>query len=122
MPHTLPLEVLVLEDHPLIRINVADALADSGIMAWEAGDALEALRVLDEHPRIGLIFADVDLPGDMDGLAFASVATGRRPDLGVIITSGSEQIPPSQIPDNGDFLPKPYGAERLVALVRRKLG
>lgn len=122
MSNALPLEVLVLEDHPLIRINAADALADCGIMAWEAADAEEASRMLDAHPRIGLIFADVDVPGEMDGLAFATAASHERPGLRVIITSGSTELSQSQIPETGAFLPKPYRAERLVELVQLKLG
>ena len=61
-----PREVLVVEDEPLIRMVVADALTDRGIMAWEAGDAAEALVVLDEHPAIGLVFTDVSMPGERD--------------------------------------------------------
>ena len=45
MSLTIPLEVLVVEDEPLARMVAADALADGGIMASEAADAL---HVLDE--------------------------------------------------------------------------
>jgi hypothetical protein len=36
----------------------AAALVECGIMAWEARDADEALLVLEEHPRIGLVFTE----------------------------------------------------------------
>ena len=67
MSHSTPREVLVVEDEPLVRIVAADAIVESGVMAWEAGDAREALKVLAEHPRIGLIFTEVNMPGEMDG-------------------------------------------------------
>jgi YesN/AraC family two-component response regulator len=48
-------------------------------MAWEAADAAEALHVLAEHPAIGLVFTDVNMPGEMDGLDLAHEVHQRRP-------------------------------------------
>lgn len=121
MSHSTPREVLVVEDEPLVRIVAADAIVESGVMAWEAGDAREALRVLAEHPRIGLIFTDVNMPGEMDGLELAKKVNSDRPEMALIVTSGQARVPDSKIPDHGTFLPKPYHTDRLVDLVREKL-
>jgi DNA-binding NtrC family response regulator len=121
MINELPKEVLVVEDEPLIRMVAADALADRGIMAWEAGDAGEALTVLEEHPGIGLVFTDVNMPGEMDGLDLAHEVSARRPDVSLIVTSGAVTVPDEDLPDSGTFLPKPYPTERLVNIVERKL-
>ena len=121
MSDKLPSEVLVVEDEPLVRIVAADALADSGIMAWEAADAKEAFKVLDDHPRIGLIFTDVDMPGEMDGLDLAYELIRQKPDVEVIVTSGAGAVAETDIPDSGTFLPKPYRTDKLVALVHKKL-
>ena len=117
----IPLEVLVVEDEPLVRIVATDAIADSGIMAWEAGDAAEALQMLDRRPHIGLIVTDVNMPGEMDGLALAGRVSEDRPDVSVIVTSGHAVVGADGIPDGGAFLPKPYRTERLVELVHRTL-
>lgn len=117
----MPKEVLVVEDEPLVRMVAADALADKGIMAWEAADADEALHVLDEHPRIGLIFTDVNMPGKMNGLGLAHEVSNRRPEVVLIVTSGAVSIADEDLPDHGSFLPKPYPTERLVSIVARKL-
>jgi DNA-binding NtrC family response regulator len=116
-----PREVLVVEDEPLVRMVAADALADKGIMAWEAADADEALHVLDEHPSIGLVFTDVNMPGEMNGLGLAHEVSVRRPDVSLIVTSGAVTIADEDLPDHGSFLPKPYPTERLVSIVARKL-
>ena len=121
MSLTIPREVLVVEDEPLVRMVAADALADSGIMAWEAADAGEALHVLAEHPAIGLVFTDVNMPGDMDGLDLAHEVHQRRPDVSLIVTSGAKVIGQEELPDDGTFLPKPYPTDRLVHLVAAKL-
>jgi CheY-like chemotaxis protein len=59
--------VLVVEDEALIRMAAVDALADSGLPSFEAGDAEEALRLLDGHSEISLVFTDINMPGEMDG-------------------------------------------------------
>ena len=105
----------------MTRIVAADALADRGIMAWEAADADEALEVLEEHPRIAVVFTDVNMPGDMDGLALAHVVSVARPDVKIIVTSGAVTVADDELPDRGTFLPKPYPTERLVNIVSDKL-
>jgi DNA-binding NtrC family response regulator len=117
----IPKEVLVVEDEPLVRMVAADALADRGIMAWEAGDADEALHVLGTHPNIGLVFTDVNMPGDMDGLDLAHEVSQRRPDVSLIVTSGAVAVKDEELPDSGTFLPKPYPTERMVSIVASKL-
>jgi two-component system, response regulator PdtaR len=121
MAGSIPREVLVVEDEPMIRMVAADALADRGIMAWEAGDAEEALDALDQHPHIGLVFTDVNMPGEMNGLGLAHQVSLVRPDVELIVTSGAVNISNEELPDNGTFLPKPYPTERLVNIVSEKL-
>jgi len=121
MTPSLPKEVLVVEDEPMIRIVAADALADRGIMAWEAADADEALEALEQHPRIGLLFTDVNMPGEMNGLVLAHKVREERPDVKLIVTSGAVTVADEDLPDDGTFLAKPYPPERLADVVAEKL-
>lgn len=116
-----PKEVLVVEDDALIRMVAADAICDRGIMAWEAADAGEALQVLEKHPSIGLMFTDVNMPGEMNGLRLAHEVSERHPHVTLIVTSGAVTVPDEELPDQGTFLPKPYPTERLVNMVEEKL-
>lgn len=121
MNFTLPREVLVVEDEPFVRMVAADALTDRGIMAWEAGDAGEALSMLDEHPNIGLVFTDVNMPGEMDGVGLAHEVNRRRPDVTLIVTSGAVTVDENTLPDHGTFLQKPYPTDKLVKIVEERL-
>jgi DNA-binding NtrC family response regulator len=121
MTGPLPKEVLVVEDEFITRIVAADALADRGIMAWEAGDAEEALEALAAHPRIGLVFTDVQMPGPMNGLDLAHRVSVDHPEVELIVTSGAVNVADDALPDHGTFLPKPYRPERLVDIVAAKL-
>ena len=121
MKRSFPKEVLVVEDEPLVRMVAADALADGGIMAWEAGDAEEALGVLERRPAIGVVFTDVNMPGEMDGLGLAHEVSVAHPDVKIIVTSGATMVPDEDLPDKGTFLPKPYPTRLRVSMVARKL-
>ncbi|GAA4747786.1 response regulator [Sphingomonas daechungensis] len=121
MSNTLPKEVLVVEDEPLVRMVAAGALTDRGIRTWEARDAEEALDVLHRHPGISVVFTDVNMPGAMNGLGLANQVSVIRPDVKLVVTSGAVRIADADLPDHGTFLPKPYGTEVMVDLVTGKL-
>lgn len=121
MTFSIPKEVLVVEDEPFVRMVAADALTERGIMAWEAGDSDEALHVLARHPNIGLVFTDVNMPGEMDGLGLAHEVSRLRPDVSLIVTSGAVSVADDQLPDSGTFLPKPYPTGKLVQIVEEQL-
>jgi two-component system, response regulator PdtaR len=90
-------------------------------MAWEACDATEALRMLHDHPRIGLLFTNVVFPGEMDGLALADKVSCARPDIQVVVTSGAIAVSDEELPGSATFLPKPYRADQLVRVVAGRL-
>jgi DNA-binding NtrC family response regulator len=116
-----PAEVLIVEDEAITRMVAADAMSDEGMCVHEAGDATEALEVLAAHPEVGLLFTDISLPGDMDGLALSAKVHQIRPDVELIVTSGATALTTSDLPDHGTFVPKPYNPATLVSIVEAKL-
>lgn len=114
--------VLIVEDEAFTRMAAADAIGDIGIESYEAGDAIEALDVLEHHPEIGLIFSDVNMPGPIDGVALVHKAYELNPGVAILVTSGAKMIPDADLPDHGTFLPKPYSPQQLADAVRDKLG
>jgi DNA-binding NtrC family response regulator len=122
MPDYVPFEVLIVEDEPMIRMVAVDAIAAAGMTTREAGDAVEALQLLNENRGIGLLFTDIHLPGEMCGLALSHEVHGQRDDMEFILTSGAQSVGESDLRNYGTFLPKPYTTERLMELVHRKCG
>ncbi len=104
MEKQLTREALVVEDEPMTRMVAADALSEVGVKVYEASDACEALHILDEHPKVGLLFTDIELPGGMDGRALAEEVHSVRPDVELIVTSGTNDVADSDLPDSGTFL------------------
>ncbi len=116
-----PREAIVVEDEPMTRMVAADAISEVGVKVYEASDAGEALHILGEHPKVGLLFTDVELPGKMDGLGLAEEVHDVRPEVELIVTSGTNNLADSDLPDSGTFLSKPYRTEHLQNIVKKKL-
>jgi CheY-like chemotaxis protein len=109
--------VLVVDDEPFIRMNALDILTDAGFVVLEATDADEAMELIGNHPEIGVLFTDINMPGSMDGLDLARRVHELRPGIHLIITSGKVRPRIEEIPDSGNFIGKPYRDKQVVALV-----
>lgn len=82
-----PYTVLVVEDEPWIRIALVQHLESCNFRVREAASMSEAIRVL-EQPGVDLVFTDLRLLGDGDGLLLARWVTKHHPDIPVMLTSG----------------------------------
>ena len=59
-----------------------------GFTVYEASNADEAIRILETHHDIRVVFTDINMPGSMDGLKPAHYVRGRWPPIKLIITLG----------------------------------
>ncbi|MCI0466670.1 MAG: response regulator [Beijerinckiaceae bacterium] len=112
--------VLVVEDEPFVRLMAADVLARAGFDVLEAGNADEALHILETRADVRLIFTDVDMPGSIDGLGLAESIDKRWPRIGVVFTSGHRRHM-ARIPAGSCFLAKPYAATDLVRQIEEAM-
>jgi len=112
--------VLIVEDEPLVRLTGADLLAEAGFEVLEAGNADEALRIIEGTPEVRVVFSDVEMPGSLDGLGLARRICQRWPSIGIVLTSG-RRIRAETIPREGRFLPKPYDGQALVRQIEEIL-
>jgi CheY-like chemotaxis protein len=113
--------VLVVEDEPLIRIDLADYLASSGFDVLEAAHADEALNLLERRDDIRVLVTDVDMPGSMDGLMLAHMVADRWPPVRIVVVSGHLRVGVIDIPEGSLFFSKPYHQPDLVASMRELL-
>jgi PAS domain S-box-containing protein len=80
--------VLVVEDDPDVRDYTVDMVGALGYSVLSAPDGASALRLLDSHREVSLLFTDVGLPGGMNGRQLAEHALRRQPRLKVLYTTG----------------------------------
>lgn len=113
--------VLVVEDEPLVRIDVVDQLEDEGYRVFDAATADQAIAILEGQPSIRLLFTDIDMPGSMDGLKLAAAVRDRWPPVKIVVTSGHRSINASDLPAGSVFFSKPYRHNAVVASFRELL-
>ncbi|BCH60358.1 response regulator [Agrobacterium vitis] len=100
--------ILVVEDSPLIRMGAIDLVLSAGYDVLEAGDADEAIRILESRDDIDLVFTDVQMPGTMDGIKLSHYIRDRWPPVKLIIASGAAILEESMLPGGSRFFSKPY--------------
>ncbi|MFT3867982.1 MAG: PAS domain S-box protein [Nibricoccus sp.] len=117
--------ILVVEDDAGFRNLVGMSLKVLGYRVFEAVNAREARAIWEAHQAdIGLLFADVVLPGGMNGLELGQQLRTAKPTLRMIVTTGylGDSIKPEQLEaESIVFLPKPFTAEALANAVRECL-
>jgi DNA-binding NtrC family response regulator len=117
-----PQRILLVEDDAFLRDVVADILAEAGFVTSQAGCAGEALGLLESQSdiaeEIAALVTDVDMPGEIDGIALAARVNETWPKIGVVITSGAHRGGALALRPPALFLAKPFRAERLVAAIR----
>ena len=114
--------VLLVEDELLLRMDATAMVAEAGFEVVEAGDADEAIVILESRRDIGIVFTDIQMPGSMDGLKLAHAIRGRWPPIRIVATSGLVDVGEKDLPEGGRFLRKPYHAKQVARVLQQSLG
>jgi CheY-like chemotaxis protein len=115
---TAGITVLVVEDDSLIRMAISSDLEDAGFLVHEAEDAAAAIVLLVNCPEINILFTDVDMPGDMNGLKLAAAVRDRWPPIHIIVTSAYRDVTAASLPVPSQFFSKPYCPDAVMRSMR----
>jgi DNA-binding NtrC family response regulator len=99
---------LIVEHDELLKSLTADIMEDAGFAALQAGDADEAIAILESRSDIALMLTSVTMPGSMDGLGLAHTVCKRWPVIKTIIASGQVRLVGSDLTAGSRFFLKPY--------------
>ena len=101
-----PLALIVEDDADLRELGGA-LLEETDLRVIECIDAEEAMAVLArEGDDVALVFADIRLPGLLDGVDLAKRIKAVWPHISIVVTSGFG--PEQALPQNVVYLPKPW--------------
>ena len=97
MPHSdvsmasqaAPVRILLVEDEPIIRFVLAEALRDLAATVIEATSADEAWEYLGSGAVVDVVFTDHQLPGSRTGAQLARLIRQQFPTLPVLVTSAN---------------------------------
>jgi PAS domain S-box-containing protein len=108
--------VLVVDDEPGLCTLACDWIKALGYDVAGVQSPQDALARL-ETESFDLLFTDVVMPGDMDGLALAAEARSRQPALRVLLASGYARVLLENRSLPGPLLSKPYRKKEVAQAV-----
>jgi PAS domain S-box-containing protein len=112
--------VLVVEDDADVRLFTTESLRDLGFTVLEARDGPSALKQLELHPEVQLLFTDVGLPG-INGAQLVAAARELRPDIKVLFTTGYARnaiVHQGRLDPGVELITKPFTRAQLAARIR----
>ncbi len=111
------LAVLVIEDEPLIRAHIRDVFEkEGGYRVEEAATSDQAFEMLEDG--FAAVIADIETPGDFNGIDLAWAAHSGLPKMGTVLVSGKTRPHAGSTPPKTRFVPKPIDDEALLQAVR----
>ena len=100
---------LIVEDDVGLRELGAALLEETSLRVVECADAEEAMAIMArEGENVALVFADVRLPGILDGVDLARRVKALWPHVSMVVTSGFGARRPEKLPDTVAYMPKPW--------------
>jgi DNA-binding NtrC family response regulator len=118
-PEISPRHVLVVDDEPLIRWSVSEALVDMGMDVEEASDATSALRAITTAARpFDAVVLDLRLP-DMDDLSLLGTLRQLLPKATLILMTafGTPEVVADAQAMGATVLNKPFELDDLKHLI-----
>jgi two-component system, response regulator PdtaR len=113
--------ILIVEKQPL-RVLLAALVKTAGFEAVQAGNADEALALLESRPDIALLITNVVMDGSMDGVELSHAVNRRWPAVKILVVTGKPGLSESDLPKACLFLAKPYHEEEMLFEIRALIG
>ncbi|HJR76726.1 MAG TPA: sigma-54 dependent transcriptional regulator [Nitrospiraceae bacterium] len=114
------LKLLIIDDEPLMRLSMMDALAGVGCEVAAASTGTEGIHILGQR-QFDVVITDLRLPG-ADGLAVLKACKERNPNTEVILITahGSVDTAMGAMKLGAyDYITKPFQMEELLLIVER---
>ncbi|GGK21014.1 response regulator [Salinarimonas ramus] len=112
--------VLVVEDDMLLRFDLVDAFEHAGFAVLDASNADEALAMLTGRVIAALV-TDVQMPGCLDGLGLAEIASMLDAERPLVICTGHPLPTLGRTPPGSLILQKPCAPDVVVSAVSAAL-
>ena len=107
--------ILIVEDNDGVRQIVVRQLIELGYQVDSVIDGEAALRTIERGDSVDLVFSDVVMPGEINGIRLAVEVERRWPHIKVLLTSGFPEAALSRAhgENRAKILSKPYRSDEL---------
>ena len=116
--------LLIVDDEAPLRELLGELMETLGYRILQAGDAAQALQLLQSGPRVDLLVTDLGLPGGMTGRQLADMARAVQPGLKVLFISGYAEDSATRdgLRSSGSqVMTKPFSMDAFASRVRDML-
>ena len=110
--------VLLVEDNDQVARLVHEMLHELGYQVERVNNAAAALRALSGNSTIDVVFSDIRMPGEMDGVELGRQIRLRRQHLPILLTSGYANGAQQAEREGFHVLPKPYDLPALATALQ----
>ena len=112
--------VLVVEDDNDVRAVARSLLENLGYSVLEAENGSDAMKLIDGGERVDLVFTDVIMPGEMNGIDLVYEMKAKHAAIPVLLTSGytAQRIAMGELAQGLQLLRKPYSQVDLSLAVQ----
>jgi len=113
--------VLVVEDEKIVLLTAVQSLKGVGYNVLQADSATTALDILKSEQPIDILFTDVVMPGQLNGVELAVEALRLRPNIKVLLASGYTRTALTDqhgLSEDVPILQKPYRTQELAKQLR----
>lgn len=113
--HVQPLDILLVDDDPLVLISTGAMLEDLGHRVTPAAGGQAALACLTQGERFDLVITDMAMP-EMNGVELANTLEQLFPALPIILSSGFAEVA-VDLKSALTRLPKPFDQSALARVI-----
>jgi signal transduction histidine kinase/ActR/RegA family two-component response regulator len=113
--------ILFVEDNKDIADVTKTNLEELGYRVIAVPNADTAMDILKANAEIDLVFSDIVMPGQLNGVDLAREIRAQRPQTPVILTTGYSAAAQAAAPDGFTILPKPYQLDKLHQVIAMAL-
>nr|WP_279306508.1 ATP-binding protein [Microvirga solisilvae] len=113
--------ILLVEDNRDIADVTRTNLEELGFHVTHAATVQAALNLLRQGMFFDLVFSDIVMPGEMNGVDLARVVRERYPSLPILLTTGYSNMAQTAMDEGLSILRKPYEMGELVESIERTL-
>ena len=117
--HKIP-DILIIDDEPLMRISISDALKSEGYNTLSAASGSEGLKAVKDN-SYDVVITDLKLP-EVDGLQILKACRQFSPRTKVLMITAYASVETAvEAMKQGayDYITKPFSMDELILTVKR---
>jgi CheY-like chemotaxis protein len=120
--HDLHCRLLLVEDNDAVAQVTRELLESMGCTVQRVDGGQAALQHVDAHAsEFDVVLSDIEMPGEIDGIALASLLLHREPPMPIVLMTGYAVRMEQAVRQRLEVLPKPCSPAMLAEAIGKAL-